>query len=106
MIPKVLARPFSLYAAPLETTFEQLFARIDLPWRPAGPSRVMAIALAITFGWLGGHLFYLGDRRRGLRYLLFCWTLIPLLLSLRDAARFALMDRWTVVDGQLVDGSS
>jgi TM2 domain-containing membrane protein YozV len=93
MIPKILARPFSLYAAPLETAFGQVFARLDLPWRPPGPSRVMAVVLAVTFGWLGGHLFYLGNRRQGFRYLAFFWTMVPLFLSLRDAARLVLLDR-------------
>jgi len=93
MLPKILSRPFSLYAAPLGLAFEQVFARLDLPWQPPGPSRMVAIALAITCGVLGAHLFYLGDRRRGLRYLLFFWTLVPIFLSLRDAARLVLMDR-------------
>ena len=93
MIPMILARPFSLYAAPLEVAFTQLFVRIDIPWRPPGPSQLMAIVLAVTFGWLGGHLFYLGDRRRARRYLLFFWTMVPMFLGLRDAARFALMER-------------
>lgn len=92
-VPASLTRPFSLYAAPLQITFEQLFTRIDLRWRPPGPNRVMAIVMAVTFGWLGGHLFYLGDRRRALRYLTFFWTMVPLFLSLRDAAHLVLTDR-------------
>jgi TM2 domain-containing membrane protein YozV len=92
-VPKILARPFSLYAAPLETAFQQVFAELDIPWQPPGPSRLMAIILALTFGWLGGHLFYLGDRRRALRYLMFFWTMVPIFLSLRDAARLVLIDR-------------
>jgi len=92
MIPKILSRPFSLFAAPLELAFEQVFARIDLPWHPPGPSRLTAIILAVTFGWLGGHLFYLGDRRLAFRYLTYFWTMVPLFLSLRDAVRLVLMD--------------
>jgi TM2 domain-containing membrane protein YozV len=93
MLPKTLTRPFSLYAAPLEMTFEQVFARLDVPWRPPAPTRIVAIVLAITFGWLGGHLFYLRDRRRAFRYLMFFWTMVPLFLALRDAARLVLMDQ-------------
>jgi len=92
MIQTVLVRPFSVYAAPLEFTFEQVFARLELPWTPPGSSRVMAVILAVTFGWLGGHLLYLGDRRRALRYLMFFWTMVPVILSVRDAARLVLMD--------------
>ena len=93
MLSKILRRPFSVYAAPLQITFEQVFARIDLPWRPPGPNRMVAIVLAVILGWGGAHLFYLGDRRRGLRYLMFFWTMVPIVLSLRDAVRLVLMDR-------------
>lgn len=90
---RMLARPYSLYGEPLESAFELVFARLGLPWRQAGPSRLIAIVLAVTMGAFGVHHFYLGDRRRGLKYLLFVWTFVPLFLGLRDAARLVLIDR-------------
>jgi TM2 domain-containing membrane protein YozV len=88
-----MARPFSLFAGPLETAFEPVFTQLGLPWKPPAPSRVVAICLAVTFGAFGAHHFYLRDRQRGLKYLAFCWTLVPLFLALRDAARLVLLDR-------------
>ncbi|NBW81768.1 TM2 domain-containing protein, partial [bacterium] len=55
------------------------------------PSREKAVKLALTLGWAGGHRFYTKQTFSGLAYLLFCWTLIPGLLSLIDAAFLARM---------------
>ena len=90
---RLLSRPYSMYGAPLESAFEVVFARLGLPWKHAGPSRLIAIVLAVAVGAFGVHHFYLGDRRRGLRYLAFCWTFVPILLGLRDAARLILIER-------------
>jgi TM2 domain-containing membrane protein YozV len=88
-----LTRPFSLFAGPLEMAFEPVFAQLGLPWRRPAPSRVVAICLAVTIGAFGAHHFYLRDRRKGWRYLAFCWTLVPVFLALRDAARLVLIER-------------
>lgn len=40
-----------------------------------------AFWLAILLGSLGSHRFYLGQPRIGMVYLLFCWTLIPTVVS-------------------------
>jgi len=90
---RAMARPFSLFAGPLETAFEPVFTQLGLPWKPPARSRVVAICLAVTFGAFGAHHFYLRDRQRGFKYLAFCWTLVPLFLALRDAARLVLVDR-------------
>lgn len=39
--------------------------------------RVLAAILAIVFGGLGVHKFYLGKMVWGIVYLLLCWTGIP-----------------------------
>ena len=46
---------------------------------PAWPikSKIAAGLLAIFFGGLGIHKFYLGKVGMGIIYLLFCWTTIP-----------------------------
>jgi TM2 domain-containing membrane protein YozV len=36
------------------------------------------------------HHFYLGNRRRGIYYLAFCWTMVPLILAWVDTIRLAL----------------
>jgi TM2 domain-containing membrane protein YozV len=90
---RALTRPFSLFAGPLEIAFEPVFAQLGLPWRRPAPSRVVAICLAATIGAFGAHHFYLRDRQKGLRYLAFCWTLVPVYLALRDAARLVMIDR-------------
>lgn len=45
-------------------------------------SKATATILALFFGGIGIHKFYLGQSVQGIFYLLFCWTLIPSLLAL------------------------
>lgn len=47
--------------------------------------RSTAALLALLTGWCGGHKFYLGETMSGWIYLFWCWTLVPLLLSLYEA---------------------
>jgi len=89
----MLRRPFSLYSAPLEAAFEPVFAALQVPWTPAGPNRTVAIVLAATLGVLGLHHLYLGDRRRAVKYAVFFWTGVPVVLAIRDAIRLVLMDQ-------------
>ncbi len=44
-------------------------------------SKVVAAILALFFGGLGIHKFYLGQIGMGIVYLLFCWTFIPALVA-------------------------
>lgn len=48
-------------------------------------SKGLAIFLAFFFGGLGIHKFYLGKPGLGILYFLFCWTFIPLILSVIEA---------------------
>lgn len=54
----------------------------------AGPRRVNRkkyIRLAWTCGWFcGAHRFYAGQKVLGVLYLLFCWTGIPVAMTLVD----------------------
>jgi TM2 domain-containing membrane protein YozV len=50
--------------------------------RVAYRNKWVAAALALLLGWIGAHKFYLGQTGMGIVYLLFCWTFIPLLLSM------------------------
>jgi hypothetical protein len=43
--------------------------------------RTVAILLCFFVGGFGIHKFYLGNNAAGIIYLLFCWTLIPGLIS-------------------------
>jgi len=52
---------------------------------PGGKSRSIAILLSLLLGCIGAHKFYLNQPGMGLLYLLFSWTLIPLLLSIIEA---------------------
>jgi TM2 domain-containing membrane protein YozV len=47
-------------------------------------NRGIAIVLALFLGGFGIHKFYLGQVKTGMTYLLFCWTGIPLILSIFD----------------------
>lgn len=50
-----------------------------------GRNKVIAGLLALFFGWLGIHKFYLGQNGLGVAYLLFFWTGIPLIIGVIDA---------------------
>lgn len=50
-----------------------------------------AIALSFFFGALGFQKYYLGEKRKGLYSILFCWTFIPALVGIIDSIKFAFM---------------
>ena len=50
-----------------------------------GKKKSTAVLLAIFTGWIGGHKFYLGETTAGFIYVVWFWTLIPLLISLYEA---------------------
>ncbi len=54
-------------------------------------SRTTAILLALFLGGLGAHKFYLGQTGWGVAYLIFCWTLIPALVSLIEGILYITM---------------
>jgi TM2 domain-containing membrane protein YozV len=47
--------------------------------------KLVAILLAFFLGVFGIHHFYLGQKKLGIAYLLFCWTMIPIFLGIVDA---------------------
>ncbi len=44
--------------------------------------------LAFFLGGLGIHKFYLGQTRKGILYILFCWTYIPGIIAFIEALMF------------------
>ncbi len=63
---------------------QQKFFQAEYGRRRRSPA--VALALCLTLGAFGAHEFYLGRLRSGALRLLFCWTLIPLLLALIEAS--------------------
>ena len=64
------------------------------PWHSEVSARVQRLTarrLALTFGFLGVHRFYMRDTRGGLLYLALSWTLVPFFLAARDAAKLERM---------------
>lgn len=53
--------------------------------------RVTAGLLAVMFGWLGFHKFYLRQYGQGIAYLVFFWTIVPGVLGLVEGIRFLTM---------------
>lgn len=47
--------------------------------------KLVATLLAFFLGVFGIHHFYLGQKKLGIAYLLFCWTMIPFFLGIVDA---------------------
>ena len=56
-------------------------------------SKSTAILLLLFFGGLGAHKFYLGNNLLGVLYLVFCWSGIPLFLSIIDLVILAYTDK-------------
>lgn len=54
----------------------------------APKSRSMAVLLAILFGGIGIHWFYLNQPGWGVLYILFCWTFIPAVVGLVEGFYF------------------
>lgn len=54
-------------------------------------NRGIAIILALLFGGLGIHKFYLGHIGWGIVYLLFCWTFVPSAVAFIEAIFYAVM---------------
>jgi len=51
-------------------------------------NKTITIVLAFTLGGFGVHRFYLGQKKKGLWYLLFCWTLIPMVIGFIEGVLF------------------
>jgi TM2 domain-containing membrane protein YozV len=83
-----LMRP---YRDSIQAAMQRVFASLHLPWVSRN-SQTMAVLLAMFGGFFALQYFYLGDRRRGFRYLVFCWTAIPMLIGLYDTVKFARLD--------------
>jgi TM2 domain len=58
---------------------------------PSGRNRVVAALFALILGWFGIHKFYLGKVGQGVLYLLFCWTFVPLVISLIEGIVYLTM---------------
>ncbi|WP_053959960.1 TM2 domain-containing protein [Sulfobacillus thermosulfidooxidans] len=56
-------------------------------------SKVSAGILALFFGFVGVHKFYLGQKTQGILYILFSWTFIPMIVAFIEAIRlFSMSD--------------
>jgi hypothetical protein len=87
-----LARP---YGDTIRSAMRRVFNDLGLPWE-LPPSQTVAVLLGVLGGGTFGlHLFYLGERRRALKYLAFFWTSVPFFLGIYQAVRLALVDRGT-----------
>lgn len=51
-------------------------------------SKTTAGLLAIFFGGIGVHRFYLGQTGMGILYLVFCWTFVPAAIGVIDGISF------------------
>ena len=49
--------------------------------------------LGILLGGIGVHKFYLGDKTKGLIYLLTCWTGIPCIIGLVEGIKYLTMSQ-------------
>lgn len=85
-------------AMPLRRAWRQIFGHLGIPAGKMSDrrSRAVAVALALAFGYAGAHWFYLGDRRRGWKYVaLFPAACASLFMAYYDALRFVWVDRAT-----------
>ena len=79
------------FAPPLRELRE--LRRADLPKQVTIPRRHRRVAavLAFTLGWVGAHKAYLMRPEQALLSLLFCWTLVPALLSIAEGVTYLMM---------------
>ena len=54
-----------------------------------------AVWFSVLLGGLGVHKFYLGQHLEGSLYLLFSWTLVPMIIGWFDAIRTSKMSRFS-----------
>ncbi|HFK5528528.1 TPA: TM2 domain-containing protein [Elizabethkingia anophelis] len=54
-------------------------------------NKFITVILAFFLGGFGIHRFYLGETKKGLLYLFFCWTLIPTFFAFCDTIIFLFM---------------
>ena len=83
-----LMRP---YRDPIQTAMKHVFISLELPWVTRN-SQTTAVLLAMFGGIFGLHHFYLGDRRRGFKYLAFFWTAISMFIGWYDAVKLARLE--------------
>jgi hypothetical protein len=55
--------------------------------------KTTAAVLALFLGGIGAHKFYLGQGVQGFFYLVFCWTLIPLIVSFFEGISYLCMSQ-------------
>ena len=53
--------------------------------------KAISAGLAIALGTLGAHKFYQGKTFQGVMYAVFCWTLLPSIISFIEGIRYAVM---------------
>lgn len=53
-------------------------------------NKIVAALLAIFFGGLGIHKFYLGKIGMGILYIVFCWTCIPSIIAFIEFFQYLL----------------
>lgn len=78
--PVYVQQPQPVYVQPQQPVYVQ---QPQTAINPAWPvkSKVAAGILALFFGGLGVHKFYLGKVGMGILYLCFCWTYIPAIVG-------------------------
>lgn len=57
--------------------------------------KIIAALLALFFGIFGVHHFYLGNKTKGILYLVFCWTIIPGIIAFVEGILFLVEDQKT-----------
>ena len=62
---------------------EQMVFENEFELRCKQPS--LGVVYALLLGWFGYHRFWLDDKKGGLVFLVFSWTLLPALFSIFDA---------------------
>lgn len=59
---------------------------------PRHKEKIVTALLALFAGSFGAHHFYLGNKKLGIFYLLFCWTFLPGFIAFIEGVLFLVMD--------------
>jgi len=57
---------------------------------------MLTLILCLFGGGIGLHQFYAGNEKKGVMYVLFCWTFIPVIISV--------VDLFSILSGAFKDG--
>jgi TM2 domain-containing membrane protein YozV len=87
----LLSGEHSLTAQRIFVWFQYKYVAMSQEYKDSGKNRFVAAALSWFLGGFGVHKLYIGQKRTGIKYLLFFWTFIPAFFGFAHAVHYLIM---------------